>query len=109
MHDSRSSIDTNLTGRPRLPASAAACFQQLIGEVHDRSRLCGCNRLTRSASNIDEPWRLWLRLRVPRCASSPSFLATRDYLKRATARPAFVKAHADQIAHFAEADTGASS
>ena len=31
--------------------------------------------------------------------------ATRDYLKRATARPAFVKAHADQIAHFAEADT----
>jgi len=31
--------------------------------------------------------------------------ATRDYLKRATARPAFVKAHADQIAHFAAADT----
>jgi glutathione S-transferase len=31
--------------------------------------------------------------------------ATRDYLERATARPAFVKAHADQIAHFAEADT----
>ena len=31
--------------------------------------------------------------------------ATRDYVKRATARPAFVKAYADQIAHFAEADT----
>jgi glutathione S-transferase len=31
--------------------------------------------------------------------------ATRDYLERATARPGFVKAHADQIAHFAEADT----
>jgi len=31
--------------------------------------------------------------------------ATRDYLRRATARPAFVKAHADQIAHFAKADT----
>ena len=31
--------------------------------------------------------------------------ATRDYLKRATARPAFMKAHADQIAHFAKADT----
>ena len=28
----------------------------------------------------------------------------RDYVVRATARPAFVKAHADQIAHFAAAD-----
>jgi glutathione S-transferase len=31
--------------------------------------------------------------------------ATRDYLQRATARPAFKKAHADQLAHFAKADT----
>ena len=31
--------------------------------------------------------------------------ATRDYLKRATARPAFVKAYADQMAHYAEADS----
>ena len=30
--------------------------------------------------------------------------ACRDYLARATARPAFVKAHADQRAHFAAAD-----
>lgn len=30
--------------------------------------------------------------------------ACRDYVARATARPAFVKAHADQIAHFAAAD-----
>jgi glutathione S-transferase len=28
----------------------------------------------------------------------------RDYVVRATGRPAFVKAHADQIAHFAAAD-----
>lgn len=28
----------------------------------------------------------------------------RDYVARATARPAFVKAHADQLAHFAAAD-----
>lgn len=28
----------------------------------------------------------------------------RDYVSRATARPAFAKAHADQLAHFAEAD-----
>jgi glutathione S-transferase len=30
--------------------------------------------------------------------------ACRDYVKRATSRPAFVKAHADQMAHFARAD-----
>jgi glutathione S-transferase len=30
--------------------------------------------------------------------------ACRDYAARATARPAFVKAHADQMAHFAAAD-----
>jgi glutathione S-transferase len=30
--------------------------------------------------------------------------ACRDYLARATSRPAFVKAHADQMAHFAAAD-----
>ena len=30
--------------------------------------------------------------------------ACRDYVARATARPAFAKAHADQMAHFAAAD-----
>jgi glutathione S-transferase len=30
--------------------------------------------------------------------------ATRGYVQRATSRPAFVKAHADQMAHFARAD-----
>jgi glutathione S-transferase len=30
--------------------------------------------------------------------------ACRDYLARATARPAFLKAHADQLAHFAKGD-----
>ena len=32
------------------------------------------------------------------------FPACRDYVERATARPAFAKAHADQMAHFAAAD-----
>ena len=32
------------------------------------------------------------------------FPACRDYVARATARPAFAKAHADQMAHFAAAD-----
>jgi glutathione S-transferase len=35
------------------------------------------------------------------------YSACRDYVARATARPAFVKAHADQIAHFAAADSRA--
>ena len=30
--------------------------------------------------------------------------ACRAYIARATARPAFIKAHADQLAHFAKAD-----
>jgi len=30
--------------------------------------------------------------------------ACRDYVARATARPAFKKAHADQLAHFAAGD-----
>ncbi|KJC34631.1 glutathione S-transferase family protein [Bradyrhizobium sp. LTSP857] len=32
--------------------------------------------------------------------------ACRDYVARATTRPAFAKAHADQMAHFAAADAG---
>lgn len=39
--------------------------------------------------------------RFDRLAAHP---ACRDYVARATARPAFVKAHADQMAHFAAAD-----
>jgi glutathione S-transferase len=33
-----------------------------------------------------------------------TYPASRDYVARATARPSFVKAHADQMAHFAAAD-----
>lgn len=44
-----------------------------------------------------------LRL-VNRFDGLAEYPACRDYLARATARPAFVKAHADQMAHFAAAD-----
>lgn len=44
-----------------------------------------------------------LRL-VHRFNGLASYPACRDYVERATARPAFVKAHADQMAHFAAAD-----
>ena len=44
-----------------------------------------------------------LRL-VDRFDGLAEYPACRDYVARATARPSFVKAHADQIAHFAAAD-----
>ena len=44
-----------------------------------------------------------LRL-VHRFDGLAEYPACRDYVDRATARPAFVKAHADQLAHFAAAD-----
>ncbi|TAX56233.1 glutathione S-transferase family protein [Rhizobium leguminosarum] len=49
-----------------------------------------------------------LRL-IDRFDGLAGYPACRDYVARATARPSFAKAHADQIAHFAAADckTGA--
>jgi glutathione S-transferase len=44
-----------------------------------------------------------LRL-VDRFDGLATYAACRDYVARATARPSFVKAHADQMAHFAAAD-----
>jgi glutathione S-transferase len=44
-----------------------------------------------------------LRL-VARFDGLAGYSACRDYVARATARPSFVKAHADQLAHFAAAD-----
>jgi glutathione S-transferase len=44
-----------------------------------------------------------LRL-VDRFDGLAAYSACRDYVARATARPSFVKAHADQMAHFAAAD-----
>ena len=44
-----------------------------------------------------------LRL-VDRFDGLVNYPACRDYVARATARPAFAKAYADQLAHFAKAD-----
>jgi glutathione S-transferase len=44
-----------------------------------------------------------LRL-VDRFDGLAEYHSVRDYVARATARPSFVKAHADQLAHFAAAD-----
>lgn len=41
---------------------------------------------------------------IDRFEGLEAYPACRDYMARATSRPAFVKAHADQMAHFAAAD-----
>ena len=48
-------------------------------------------------------------LRVPRVRSFGDRPATESYVTRITARPAFKKAHADQMAHFAAADESRSA
>lgn len=45
-------------------------------------------------------------LRVPKVRAFGNRPATESYVARVTARPAFGKAHADQLAHFAAADAG---
>jgi glutathione S-transferase len=44
-----------------------------------------------------------LRL-VDRFDGLARYPACREYIARASARPCFIKAHADQVAHFASAD-----
>jgi len=43
-------------------------------------------------------------LRVPKVRAHGDRPASEAYIERVTARPAFQKAHADQLAHFAAAD-----
>ena len=48
-------------------------------------------------------------LRIPKVRASGDRPATEAYVARMTARPAFKKARADQIAHFAAADASRSA
>jgi glutathione S-transferase len=65
--------------------------------------LAGCEWLAGCSSVADILMADVLRL-VDRFDGLAGHPACRHYLARATARPSFVKAHADQIAHFAAAD-----
>jgi glutathione S-transferase len=65
--------------------------------------LAGREWLTGSFSVADILMADVLRL-VARFDGLAQFPACRNYVARATARPSFVKAHADQMAHFAAAD-----
>jgi glutathione S-transferase len=70
---------------------------------HMEPVLAGREWLARSFSVADILMADVLRL-VDRFDGLSSYPACRGYVARATARPAFVKAHADQMAHFAAAD-----
>jgi glutathione S-transferase len=65
--------------------------------------LAGREWLARSFSVADILMADVLRL-VDRFDGLKGYPACRAYVARATARPSFVKAHADQMAHFAAAD-----
>jgi len=84
-------------GRQHLEAFLQARLQHMEAVLADRDWLVG------SFSVADILMADVLRL-VDRFDGLAEYPACRDYVARATARPAFVKAHADQMAHFAAAD-----
>ena len=86
------------------PASKhLAAFLKAARLKHLEAVLAGREWLAGSFSVADILMADVLRL-VDRFDGLAEYPACRDYIARATARPAFVKAHADQMAHFAAAD-----
>ncbi|SFN05520.1 glutathione S-transferase family protein [Variovorax sp. OV329] len=73
---------------------------------HMEAVLSGCAWLAGSFSVADILMADVLRL-VDRFDGLAKLPACRDYLERATARPCFVRAHQDQLAHFGAADVRA--
>ena len=89
--------DGETPARKQFDAFLAARLQHMESVLADREWLAG------AFSVADILMSDVLRL-VNRFDGLASHAACRDYVARATARPAFVKAHADQMAHFALAD-----
>jgi glutathione S-transferase len=88
---------TQAPGRKHLDAFLLARLQ------HMESVLAGREWLSRCFSIADILMADVLRL-VDRFDGLSTHPSCREYVARATARPSFVKAHADQMAHFAAAD-----
>jgi glutathione S-transferase len=89
-------------------AEGTPAWKQLDGFLalrlgHMQSVLAGREWLAGSFSVADILMADVLRL-VDRFDGLAAYPACKAYVTRATARPAFVKAHADQLAHFAAAD-----
>lgn len=86
--------------------SAWKLFEEFLRKsrlAHLEPVLAGREWLAGSFSVADILMADVLRL-VDRFDGLATYPACRDYVVRATARPSFVKAHADQVAHFAAAD-----
>ena len=92
-----SSDTADTPGRKNLEAFLNARLQ------HMEKVLAGREWLAKTFSVADILMADVLRL-VDRFDGLAGHPACRDYVARATSRPAFVKAHADQMAHFAAAD-----
>jgi glutathione S-transferase len=88
---------TETPGRKQLDEFLKARLQ------HMEKALAGSEWLTKTFSVADILMADVLRL-VDRFDGLAGYLACRDYVVRATARPSFVKAYSDQMAHFAAAD-----
>ncbi|WP_267225955.1 glutathione S-transferase family protein [Dyella silvae] len=88
---------TETPGRKRLDQFLKARLR------HMEAVLAGREWLARTFSVADIAMADVLRL-VDRFDGLAAYPACREYVARATARPSFVKAHADQMAHFAAAD-----
>ena len=84
-------------GRTHVEAFLESRLQRMEAVLAGREWLAG------SFSVADILMADVLRL-VDRFDGLAQFPACRSYVRRATARPSFVKAHADQLAHFAAAD-----
>jgi glutathione S-transferase len=84
-------------GRKHLDGFLEARLKHMEAVLAEREWLAG------SFSIADILMADVLRL-VDRFGGLATCLACRDYVARATARPSFLKAHADQMAHFAAAD-----
>jgi len=92
-----SGITDEAQGRKRLDDFLNARLTHMEPILAEREWLAG------SFSVADIVMADVLRL-VSRFDGLAAHPACRDYVARATARPSFVKAHADQMAHFAAAD-----
>lgn len=88
---------TDSPGRQQLSGFLESRLQHMEAVLEGREWLSG------SFSVADILMADALRL-VDRFEGLASYPACRAYVARATARPAFAKAHADQMAHFAAAD-----
>lgn len=85
------------SGRKQLDAFLGARLQHMEAVLAQREWL------SKSFSIADIAMADVLRL-VHRFEGLAEYPSCREYVARAMARPAFVKAHADQLAHFAAAD-----